>query len=50
MFNPLKRIADDIETGRMNATGLSDEAQPHGVTERFKIIINLQISVSVRTY
>jgi hypothetical protein len=29
MFNPLKRIANDIETERMNATDLSDEAQPH---------------------
>ena len=35
MLNPLKTIANDIETERMNATDLLDEAQLHEVTERF---------------
>ena len=35
MLNPLKTIANDTETERMNATDLLDEAQLHEVTERF---------------
>ena len=35
MLNPQNITADDRKTKRMNATDLSDEAQPHEVTEKF---------------
>ena len=48
-LNPLKRIADEVETERTTLTDLYTEAQPREVTEiEFQSFINLQNSVSVR--